>query len=138
MGGTACEGHQPAGRLEPRPGEAIDLGRATATGRVFPLYTCQKKHVIQWMALSHYPEGFKSPLILNPIYFRNSTGPPSWDGSQGVAFQGSCSVEGTDHGKVDKEQGKHLLSGLQFSPQDWRDLLCARIVLQISVIDNIR
>lgn len=30
-----------------RPGEAVDLGRAAATGRVFPLYTCQKKPVIQ-------------------------------------------------------------------------------------------
>lgn len=57
-GWTVCEGHWPAGRLEPRPGETMDLGRAAATGRVFPLYICQKKPVIQWMALSDYPEGF--------------------------------------------------------------------------------
>lgn len=53
-----CEGRRPAGRLEPGSREAVDLGRAPATGRVFPLYTCQKKPVIQWMALSDYPEGF--------------------------------------------------------------------------------
>lgn len=48
-------------------------------------------------------------------------------------FQGSCSVEGTDHGKADKEQGKRLFSGLQSSPPDWRDLtLCQNCVLGTS------
>ena len=47
---NVCEGHGPVRRLEHRQGEGVDLGRAAVTGRVFPLYTCQKKPVTQWNA----------------------------------------------------------------------------------------
>lgn len=44
-GWTACEGLQPAGRLEPRPGEAVDLGRATARQEGCSLCTPAKRNL---------------------------------------------------------------------------------------------
>lgn len=67
-----CEGHGHVRRMEHRQGKGVDFGRAVMAGRVFPLYTCQKKPVNQWMACLITQKTLQSQLILTAMDFGNS------------------------------------------------------------------